>query len=104
MAEKTAYNLAKIVQIKKPLIVNGLFWRPQGDSNPRYRRESLVEWTSIDSGRQFKILFLLNSVYTRFLTYGTVRERNADTMQTRKRALKWQERTGQICLITGRRV
>ncbi len=28
----------------------GYVWRPQGDSNPRYRRERAVSWAGLDDG------------------------------------------------------
>ncbi len=29
-------------------------WRPQGDSNPRYRRERAVSWAGLDDGDVYK--------------------------------------------------
>ncbi len=31
-----------------------MYWRPQGDLNPRYRRERAVSWTGLDDGDEPK--------------------------------------------------
>jgi hypothetical protein len=33
-------------------------WRPQGDSNPRYRRERAVSWAGLDDGDMMIIAVL----------------------------------------------
>ena len=80
-------NKNRSKQKKPPFRVDFFIWRPQGDSNPRYRRESPAEQTFTDVKKHFKLLFFLNTVFCYLILFLTVLERYADITQTRKKAL-----------------